>query len=232
MESISWFELFEKGGVVAWPILACSVVGAAIIVERAWFFLRLQGGGRRVMGQVRAALDGGATSEKLVQLASSSTHPVAAVAHVYLANLHRGKDLRMELVRKQGALELERVESRLRMLATISHVAPLLGLLGTVLGMVMAFATIEGLETAARPSDLAGGIWEALLTTVFGLVVAIPCMAAYHGFESQADTIARKMEAAVVDLDDWLNQTSVADGNTSTDLVAGSRDETKFQAVQ
>jgi len=232
MDSISWLELFQKGGLVAWPILACSVVGAAIIVDRALFFLRLQGGGRRVMGQLQEAVTGGADADRLAGIASQSTHPVGAVAHVYLQNLHRGKDLRMELVRKQGAAELERVEARLRMLATISHVAPLLGLLGTVVGMVMAFATIEGLEAAARPSDLAGGIWEALLTTVFGLVVAIPCMAAYHGFESQADTIARKMEAAVVDLDDWLNQASTDPETAALKRQGGPREDGEFPGIQ
>jgi hypothetical protein len=71
-------------------------------------------------------------------------------------------------------------------------------------GMVVAFARIESIDGAPKPSDLAGGIWEALLTTVFGLVVAIPCMAAYHAFESHADKIARRMELAVTALDDAL----------------------------
>jgi biopolymer transport protein ExbB len=108
-------------------------------------------------------------------------------------------------VKRAGALVLEGVEKRLRVLAAISHLAPLVGLLGTVTGMVMAFARIETLEGAPRPADLAGGIWEALLTTVFGLAVAIPCMAAYHAYDSVADKIARRMELAITALDDVLH---------------------------
>jgi biopolymer transport protein ExbB len=128
------------------------------------------------------------------------------VAASYLENLARPAALRTEIVRREGSLQLERVEKRLRVLAAISHLAPLLGLLGTVLGMVLAFAKIEGLQGAMKPADLAGGIWQALLTTVFGLVVAIPCMAAYHGFEGLADKIARRMQFVVTLLDEALGQ--------------------------
>jgi biopolymer transport protein ExbB len=116
--------------------------------------------------------------------------------------LGRPAKIRRDNVGRRGTLVLEDVERRLRVLAAIAHLAPLVGLLGTVVGMVVAFAQIQELQGAAKPADLAGGIWEALLTTVFGLVVAIPSMAAFHGFESHADKIARRMEMAVTELDD------------------------------
>lgn len=184
-----------------WPLLFCSVLGAAVILERGFFFLRLRLNQAQFEGRVTSDLRCG-DNEGALRLARSSDHPVARVAAVYLQNMDRPSELRTDLVRREGSIQLERVEKRLRVLAAISHLAPLLGLLGTVTGMVAAFATIEGLKQAANPADLAGGIWEALLTTVFGLVVAIPCMAAYHGFEGIADKLARQMQFVVTALDE------------------------------
>jgi biopolymer transport protein ExbB len=79
-------------------------------------------------------------------------------------------------------------------------------LLGTVTGLVVAFQRIESLTGTVQPGDLAGGIWEALLTTVFGLVVAIPCMAAYYGFEHKADAIARRMQFVVSELNEYFGK--------------------------
>jgi len=206
MENLPFHDIFLRGGLVMWPLLFCSVLGAAVILDRTVFFLRLRTTNlRRLQDRVVGDLRRG-DAEAALRAARSSDHPVARVASTYLENLDRPADLRTEIVRREGSLQLERVEKRLRVLAAISHLAPLLGLLGTVLGMVLAFAKIEGLQGAMKPADLAGGIWQALLTTVFGLVVAIPCMAAYHGFEGLADKIARRMQFIVTSLDEALGQ--------------------------
>ncbi len=209
MDQLSLYDVFLRGGVVMWPLLLCSVLGAAVILERGLFFLRMRMDTRRFEEGVASKLRRGDMAGALA-MSLASPHPVARVAAVYLRNLLRPADLRVELVRREGSLQLERVEKRLRVLAAISHLAPLLGLLGTVTGMVAAFATIEGLKQAASPADLAGGIWEALLTTVFGLAVAIPCMAAYHGFEGLADKIARRMQFVVTALDEASGTTGGA----------------------
>ena len=99
----------------------------------------------------------------------------------------------------------------MRLLATITHLAPFLGLLGTVTGLVSAFHQIELLGGQVQPSDLAGGIWQALITTVFGLVIAIPCMAAYHGFENEADRISRRMQFLVSELNEFFGKHSKSD---------------------
>lgn len=135
-------------------------------------------------------------------------HPVARVAQTYLEQLNRPEKVRQDNVRRTGSVALESVEKNLRILAALAHLAPLVGLLGTVIGMVVAFSQIQSIQGTVKPSDLAGGIWEALLTTVFGLVVAIPCMALYHAFEGHADKIARRMEMAVTSLDDLLSPSS------------------------
>jgi len=206
MENLPFHDIFLRGGIVMWPLLFCSVLGAAVILDRAVFFLRLRATDlRRLQDRIIGDLRRG-DAQAALRAARGSDHPVARVAASYLENLDRPAALRTEIVRREGSLQLERVEKRLRVLAAISHLAPLLGLLGTVLGMVLAFAKIEGLQGAMKPADLAGGIWQALLTTVFGLTVAIPCMAAYHGFEGLADKIARRMQFVVTSLDEALGQ--------------------------
>ena len=189
-----------------WVLLAFSVVAAAVIAERALVYLSYGFGPDKWLDRVLGKLVAGNTGEAL-KMARASRHPVARVVQVYLENLERPAKVRVDNVKREGSLVLESVEKRLRVLASIAHLSPLVGLLGTVLGMVVAFARIETLAGAPKPSDLAGGIWEALLTTVFGLVVAIPCMAAYHAFESHSDKIARRMELAVTALDDALQPT-------------------------
>jgi biopolymer transport protein ExbB len=182
---------------------------------------------RRFEEAVAAKLRRGDVAGALA-ISVASPHPVAKVAAVYLRNLLRPADLRIELVRREGSLQLERVEKRLRVLAAISHLAPLLGLLGTVIGMVLAFAKIEGLQGAMKPGDLAGGIWQALLTTVFGLAVAIPCMAAYHGFEGLADKIARRMQFVVTALDEASGTT----GGAVSDEAARDKEKDDWSVVQ
>lgn len=210
-----------------WVLLACSVVSLAIIAERAlvycWYGLRPDAWLERLLIELRAGKKVTAS-----EMAKKSHHPVGVVAEAFLSRLDRPASIRKEAVVRTGSLTLERVEARLRILAAIAHIAPLLGLLGTVLGMVVAFSEIQALEGTVKPSDLAGGIWEALLTTVFGLIVAIPAMAAFHAFESHSDKIARRMELAVGAIEEALGivhpgktgdvtlPTSVEDWNTVT----------------
>jgi len=187
-----------------WPILACSVIGVAVILERTFFFSRLALQERQFHEDLRRAWQDEDLRAMRAAVASSS-HPVAEVVRATLEASTKPANVRADLVRKTGSEQLDRVERRLKILAAISHLSPLLGLLGTVLGMVFAFAQIEALAGAVNPGDLAGGIWEALLTTVFGLAVAIPCMAAYHGFEATADRLSRRMQFATIEAESLVN---------------------------
>lgn len=199
-------ELFRKGGFAMWPLLACSVLGLAIVVERAFYFLRLRLDYHRFTGQLRDLLSRG-DRKKALLLCRKHANPVPRVAEYYLK--HLGNDMRRnEILKREGSFALEKIESRLRGLAAVTHLAPLLGLLGTVTGLVTAFHQIEVLGGQVQPGDLAAGIWEALITTVFGLLIAIPCMAAYHGFESQADRIARRMQFIISELDEFFGKRS------------------------
>lgn len=195
-------ELFEKGGPVMWPLLAGSVIGLAIILERSVFFLRRRLPARRYESVVLGLLKEGRTADA-IGLASRSRHPVALITKVYLENLHCPDPLRQDILKREGSRAMEAAESNLRGLSLIAHLSPLLGLLGTVTGLVAAFAVIEQMEGMAQPGQLAAGIWESLLTTVAGLVIALPCLAAFHLFEQKADRYARHMQFMVSELNEW-----------------------------
>ncbi|OGX37839.1 MAG: hypothetical protein A3D87_02930 [Omnitrophica WOR_2 bacterium RIFCSPHIGHO2_02_FULL_50_17] len=207
-------ELFEKTGFTRWPLLLCSVIGLAIIMERVYYFYRLrcddEGCRRELFWLLRNPPQGIAEAIRFCQ---SRPNPVTQIAAVYLSN--RGNSHRKSILSREGSLAMERVENRLRGLATITHVAPLLGLLGTVTGLVAAFHEIEFSSGQIHAQNLAGGIWEALLSTVFGLIVAIPCMVAYHGFESYADRIARRMQFVVSELDEFFGNCTAHDFKTT-----------------
>jgi biopolymer transport protein ExbB len=229
MESLTIY--MTKGGPLMWVLLVFSVAGVAVILERGLVYLSYGFAPDRWLDRVLKEVEVGRI-DGAREMAARCRHPVARVVEVYLENLGRPAKVRVDNVKRAGALVLESVERRLRVLAAISHLAPLVGLLGTVTGMVVAFAGIEGLQGAPKPSDLAGGIWEALLTTVFGLLVAIPCMAAYHAYDSVADKIARRMELAVTALDDVLQPScSTACPVGSTTLTQRTETAGDFNSV-
>lgn len=223
-------NLFAKGGFFMWPLLLCSILGLAVILDRCFFFLRIFASGDPTE-KLRTMLESGGTTQACGEVCAKSIHPSAAVMRTYLSNLKRPPGLRTELVKAEGAQQMERVERRLRVLATVSHVAPLLGLLGTVTGLVIAFAQIQALGGSAKPSDLAGGIWEALLTTVFGLIIAIPCMAAYHWLEGLADRTMRRMQRSIVMLEDVLEISPEDGGADALSPATDSPAEEEFHAV-
>lgn len=199
-------QLFQKGGFAMWPLLVCSILGAAIMVERALYFWRLRLPYESFWTRLRGLLARRSLREAAA-LCRKSANPIPRIAAVYLKRLNDDR-LRNEILKREGSLALEKLETRLRALAALTHVAPLLGLLGTVTGLVSAFHQIEILGGQVQPADLASGIWEALITTVFGLVIAIPCMAAYHGFEGLADQTARRMQFMVSELDEFFGKQS------------------------
>jgi biopolymer transport protein ExbB len=189
-------QLFQKGGPVMWPLLVCSVIGLAIVAERLFVYGRMRLNYRSFMDGLLARLRRNDRSGA-VAMCDGSRHPVARISRVYLDNVEQADALRQDVLRREGSLQLEFAEKRLRGLSAFAHLAPLLGLLGTVTGL---------LAGVVQPSDLAGGIWEALLTTVFGLVIGIFCMAAYHAFEHKADEIARRMQFAISELNEFFGK--------------------------
>lgn len=211
----SIIELFSKAGLTRWPLFICSIVGVAIMLERGFYFFRLRFNYAKFSRDLFILLRGGQLMKAIHLCQEKSRLPVPYIAGTYLRNVKNQK--RDSILTREGSNIMEKVEARLRGLATITHVAPLLGLLGTVAGLVGAFHEIELTQGQVQAQHLAGGIWEALLSTVFGLIVAIPCMVAYHGFESQADRIARRMQSVVTELDEFYGNSSHQDYQREVD---------------
>ncbi len=197
-------EFISKGGVVMYPIILCSIVAIAIILERAYHFLRLRATNTaQFLLKIEQALQSNKIDTALKE-AKVATGPVACVVQAGIINRQKDTDSWEKAVSRVGTKELVRLEKNLRALGIIAHVSPLLGLLGTVTGMIKAFIKIEELGGRVDASVLAGGIWEALLTTAAGLSVAIPTMFAYHYFEGKVDNFAIAMKEAALLISEWL----------------------------
>lgn len=172
-----------------YAILFASVLGVAIIIERMLFFARAKSDDVGLIRAVEKKLSSGNHAEA-VQTAQQSRGLVPAVVASCLREWRAGCERMEDAVNFEGNRAMESLERHLRGLSVIAQGAPLLGLLGTVTGMIKAFMQIEDVGGHVNVSSLAGGIWEALLTTAFGLSVAIPALFAYHFFETKVDRYA------------------------------------------
>lgn len=184
-------DIFDKGGMVVWVLLGYSVLALAIILERlAQFFLmgRLPAEFERQLPQVLAR------SELRNWLERLKGPEVAILSGTLDAAAGGVKDL-TRVAQRLGSQELQRMERGFRTLGILGNTAPLLGLLGTIIGMIKAFMVIEQAGGRVDAQALAGGIWEAMLTTGVGLVVAIPVLLALHMLEGMADRRAQSMRS-------------------------------------
>lgn len=195
-------ELYLRGGVFMWPILALLVFGLAISLERLWTLSRASVKTRKFLGQIRDALKSGGVKQAL-ELCERTRGPVAAIFHAGLLRADRGLDQVEKAIVNAGSIEMAFLERGLVWLATVVSVAPMLGFLGTVWGMVTAFDAIAKANDIS-PTIVADGISQALLTTVFGLIVAIIMQAAHNFFVSRIDRLVIDMEESSVDFIDAL----------------------------
>jgi len=180
------------GGPVMIPIVICSVLSVAIIVERALALRDSRIIPTTFIREVRRLVSAG-KEDALLELSRKSRTPIARVIHTtVLSRSLPGETLR-EAVQTVGKDQANKLSRHLAVLATITSIAPLLGLLGTVTGMIRVFSVITS-KGVTNPSDLAGGISEALLTTAAGLVVAIPTLIAYNFFHKRTNSYVLRME--------------------------------------
>lgn len=194
------YKLLQQGGPVMYVILVLSVLATAILLMKLYQYMQ---SGIFRMGFVEKsllALHAGGPGEAL-QVLDNLENPVALVMRSALCcgmdSAMSPKDVDAE-VSRVGSAEIRNLESWLRGLSSIAHLSPLLGLLGTVTGMINAFMRIEQAGSRVDPSLLSAGIWEALLTTAFGLMVAIPSMAAFYYLEGEVDKVRATMNDACV----------------------------------
>ncbi len=191
-------ELVIAGGWVMVAILACSVIALAIVGERLWALAR-----RRVLPpHLVAQAWRWATSDQLDQAHLRSlreSSPLGRVLAAALVNRHHPREIMKEAVEDTGRHVAHELERYLNTLGTIAGISPLLGLLGTVLGMIKVFTTITT-QGVGNPGALAGGISEALITTAAGLVVAIPSLMFYRYLRGRVDELVVRMEEEALKL--------------------------------
>lgn len=196
------WKLFLKGGAMMWPILLCSVLSVTIILERLFFYIRAEQNPERLISVLKDLLRKNKVKEAL-ELCDKRITPLSQVLKAGIVKFEHTKEIIKEAMENASLYEVPKLEKNLSYLATIAHISPLLGLLGTVLGLVRCFHTIE-IKVAQFgsivPSDLAGGIWEALITTVAGLIVAIPTYVAYNYFVHKVSFYVLEMERGTNDI--------------------------------
>ncbi|HIC91605.1 MAG TPA: MotA/TolQ/ExbB proton channel family protein [Syntrophaceae bacterium] len=190
------FEFIAKGGFLMLPIIFCSIISLAIILERGWHLHRAKVDTKSLFFQVERYIKEKRLNDAL-DLCIRTPGPVAKVLAVGIENHENNPQGREMAISRAGSQELRRLGKNLRSLAIIANVTPLLGLLGTVTGMIKAFIKIQELAGRADATVLAGGIWEALITTAAGLIVAIPAMCAHQYFEGRIDDMALEMKEVV-----------------------------------
>ncbi|MEW6645630.1 MAG: MotA/TolQ/ExbB proton channel family protein [Pseudomonadota bacterium] len=184
-------DIFAKGGFVVWILFGYSILALALLLERLMTFLLLGRPPRGFEEQLLLALRNGEATSLLAPLRGPEATIVRGMLQASIAGV---KDL-ARVAARIGSDELQRMERGFRTLGVLGNTAPLLGLFGTITGMIKAFMVIEQAGGRVDAQALAGGIWEAMLTTGVGLAVALPILLMLHVLEGMADRRAQAMRS-------------------------------------
>ena len=194
-ESFRFMELMEQGGVIMWMLLVFSVIALAIIIERFIALWRAKINVNEFLQKIRKALIVNRSVREAVKICEQYRGPVASIMKVGLLKHGQPKEEVEKAIENAAAYEMGRLERGLTVLATTANVAPLLGFLGTVTGMIRSFDALAQ-AGLSNPGLVASGIKEALTTTAGGLAVAIPVQIAYNYFMSRIGRFVREIETA------------------------------------
>jgi len=197
------WELVRAGGPFMWPIIVCSIAAVGILLERLWTLQRKRVLPEDLIKKVSDLAEKNQVTPKVIE-ALEKNSPLGRVLAAALANRDRGREIMMERVQDTGRHVVHELERFLNSLGTIASISPLLGLLGTVTGIIRAFNAVM-LGGMGDPRMLAGGISEALVTTAGGLAVAIPAFIAYRYLRGKVERIVIEMEKIAVAFADSLN---------------------------
>lgn len=185
-------ELMKAGGLLMWPILLCSVIALAIVIERFWSLRTERITPKNLVSKVwQWAKTGHLDARKINDLRNQS--PLGRLLAAGLVNIKHDREVMKESIEEVGRHVAHELERFLNTLGTIAQIAPLLGLLGTVIGMIKVFSVITT-QGVGDPSVLAEGISMALITTAAGLTVAIPTLMFYRYFRGRVDELVLTME--------------------------------------
>lgn len=214
-------ELFNKGGVVMWPLLLVSVIALAVIFERIWFLRRARVGTRGFMESVNGALAENNLAEAN-RLCEEYRGPLGPIFKAALKKHRRSREEIQKAIEDSGSVEVAKMERNLVILATMAKLAPLLGFYGTVTGMIRAFESIAQ-AGMGDPGVVAGGIAEALITTAAGLTIAIPAVFAQYLFVHHINRFVLDMEESSIRFLDALTELEeqVARRAAQRDMIGG-----------
>jgi biopolymer transport protein ExbB len=217
-QGIQWFM---RGGPIMYPILACSIIGLAVFLERLAFLRRKHLLPERFVRGVTRAWQRG-EFEAAWRLCQQQDVPLAHILRAGLRKVKEGPQEVERAVEVTGSHESGVLEANLRFLGAISNIAPMLGFLGTVTGLITAFNVIA-VQGTGDPKLMADGVSEALITTEFGLFVGIPALGAYHYLRGKVDRLLHEMEAITIEL---LSATAfVSEGGDEGDSYEISEEE-------
>lgn len=197
-------ELFYDGGPFMYPILFLLIFGVAMSIYKFWALMWASINTRKFLKKIKAALSEGGI-DAATEVCANTRGPIASIFHAGLLRTRRGLEHVEKAIVNAGTIEMAFLERGLIWLSTIISIAPLLGFTGTVAGMIKAFQSIAEANEIS-PSIVAGGISEALLTTLFGLIVAIIIQFFYNFFLSRIDHLVLDMEESSSDLVDSLTE--------------------------
>lgn len=210
------FEMIQAGGWLMLPILLCSVIALAIVGERFWSLQRRRIVPAHLVAQIWNWHSNGELDDQRIAALSKSS-PLGKVLAAGLVNRNHTREIMKESIEETGRQVVLELERYLNTLGTIASITPLLGLLGTVIGMIKVFAAITT-HGIGNPTVLAGGISEALITTAAGLSVAIPSLIFYRHFRGRVDELVVRMEEEALKLLDVMHGERERD--TQQDAVA------------
>ena len=188
-------EWINSGGAVMWLILVCGFIALTVFLERAFHLHRAQIKIDDFLNGITINLTHGNDLEAIT-ICDQTPGPVALLVRTALLHRNDPKDELIKAVEQAGFGEIPRLERHMNLLITLAQVLPMLGLLGTVLGLLQILVALQAGSPLAEIGDLSGGLWSALLTTAGGLSAGIPAYAGYHVLVSRIESIALDMEQA------------------------------------
>lgn len=202
-ESMNLLDMFFEGGFLMYPILILSALSIYVIAERWSVLSKSMVNNDDFLNTVRGLLESGSAKEAL-EFCNSSGKPLGRILSQGVRRLGKPIIEIEEAIHTAGKKEVYYLENKMDWLATVAGVAPLVGFLGTVTGMISAFQEIQNLQGNVNPSVLAGGIWEALITTAFGLMVGIIAFGAYNYLLGKINRMVFELESASTDFIELL----------------------------
>ena len=198
-------DLIIKGGIVIYPIILCSVIALAVFIERLWILRKKAVIPDGLVNDVEKKLKNKNIAGAM-EVCEKSDSSIAKIFMAGLKNSGKGMWLVKEAIEERGGRESIILEKRVGMLSTIANLSPLLGLLGTVSGMIKTFKVMA--QGGGNPSLLAGGIAEALITTAAGLCVAIPVLVGYRILKDKAESLIFEMEESSIKIIEIMEEST------------------------